>query len=55
MTILEQILATKREEVESRKKQISAGQLLETAHAGRKPLVDAACAGKFSLWNYCRV
>lgn len=38
MTILEQILATKREEVESRKKQLSAGQLLETAHAGRKRL-----------------
>lgn len=38
MTILEQILATKREEVESRKKQLSAGQLLETALAGRKRL-----------------
>ena len=38
MTILEQILATKREEVESRKKQVSAGQLLETAYAGRKRL-----------------
>lgn len=38
MTILEKIVATKRDEVESRKKQLSSGQLLEMAYAGRKRL-----------------
>lgn len=38
MNILEQILATKYSEVENRKKQISAGQLLEMVYARRKRL-----------------